>query len=85
MKELIIGIIVLAIGGITTFANKHPKSYSNFLAPILFYVITTSFISYSTYLIGKDDFGPFYGYVMIGYMVFILWLRALYDLHKLKD
>ncbi len=85
MKEIIIGLLILSAGGITSFAYKNPKSYNSFLAPILFYVGTTGFLSYSTYLMGKGDFGPFYGYYMIGYMTYVIWLRVLYDLHKLKD
>ena len=85
MREIIIGVLVLAIGGITTFAYKNPKSYSSLLAPSLFYIGTTGMFSYMSYLVGKNDFGPFYAYILIAYMTYILWLRALYSIHRLKD
>ena len=42
MQEFLIGIILLFIGGVTTLAYKHPKSYEA-VETVLFYILVVIF------------------------------------------
>lgn len=84
LSEIIIGVTLLSIGGISTFAYKNPKSYENFLAPVLFFLGTIGFVSYFSYMFGKDDLGPSPLMILV-YLVFMLWHFALFHIHKFKD